>query len=179
MITQLSHHVSFDPAYMPAQRVQNEEYYTSNNLPIRTWALGHITDSAAGPINGLTGKTTRTPGEYHPTDPDTGKDLPRRMRKTSEFIHPSVRYRIEQKGKGLEDKGEYNPAALKGWRYISPDEHSDVGGKMWQNEGKWFVKRKDGTNTFIVEDQIVEGTPEWDLMASWAGVVDQVYPPME
>lgn len=185
MITQLSHHVSFDPNYVPTQRDQNEAYYATVNTPqaTRAWAMGQIQRSDGGPINAATGKTTRTPGEYHPTDPDTGKDLPRHMRKTHEFIHPSVRYRIEQKGPGLAEdakdhvgKGLYNPAALQGWNFIPPSEDTIVGGKEWAGEGKWYIKHKDGKETYIVEDRILDGTAEMDLLIGWSGILKGLYP---
>lgn len=186
MITQLSHHVSFDKKYVPVQRKQNEAYYATVDVPVASWAMGQIQRSDGGALNTATGRTTRTPGEYHPTDPDTGKDIKRPMRKTHEFIHPSVRYRIDQKGPGLAEnakdhvgKGVYDPPALKGWTYIAPDEETDVGGKEWAGEGKWHVKRKDGQETFIVEDRILEGTAEMDLLVGWAGIFKDLYPEEE
>lgn len=105
------------------------------------------------------------------------------MRKTHEFIHPSVRYRIEQKGPGLAQsakdhvgQGIYQPAALKGWKFITPDEQTDVGGKQWAEEGKWYIRHADGKETFIVEDRIEEGTAEFDLLMGSTEIYKTLYP---
>ena len=55
--------------------------------------------------------------EYHPYDHETGKEKSHEMLvNTHEKIHSSVRIRMGVPGRGLEDSGEYNPAALEGWR---------------------------------------------------------------
>lgn len=178
MITQLSPHLSFDKSYIPAQRAQNQEFYGTKNVPVRSWAMGLIQRSDEGFLNTMTGRTVRTPGEYHPTDPMTGKAKPKKMQKTCEFVHPSVRYRIEQKGAGLASddgdyvgKGVYAPNALKGWNFkvsgevegMTPEEVTE-----WREYGKWVVQRKgEDKPTFIVEEKIEPGTAEMDLIEGW------------
>lgn len=190
MITQLSKHLSFDKSYIPTQRSQNEEFYTFKKVPVRSWAMGLIQRSDEGFMNTMTGRGVRTPGEYHPTDPLTGKPKPTKMKKTCEFVHPSVRYRIEQKGAGLAagdkdfvGKGVYQPDALKGWNFqvsgdvegMSPEEVHE-----WQGYGKWVVQRKgEDKPTYIVEEKIEPGTAEMDLITGWPdgwkGVQNKLY----
>jgi len=186
MITQLSRHLTFDTSYITLQREQNEDFYRRVKSDVKAWAMGLIQDSSTGFLNTLTGRSTRTPGEYHPTDPDTGKPLLRKMAKTCEFIHPSVRYRIEQHGAGLAEssndkigKGEYHPTALEDWNFEKAgSKGAEVGGKKWEHYGKWVVDRPDGSQTFIVEENIEEGTAEMELLKGWKnyGVQDKLYP---
>lgn len=68
--------------------------------------MGLITRRDLGPLNSLTGQTTRTSGVYHPTDQNTGKALPGEIRGTSEFMHPSFRYGIQLHGPGLADSSD-------------------------------------------------------------------------
>lgn len=178
MITHLSQHLSFDTEFIKSQRKQNEDFYISKKVDVKPYAMGLIERSDLGPLNTAIGRTTRTPGEYHPTDADTGKVLPRPMRKTHEFIHPSIRYRIQQRGPGLSEKdsdrvgkGEYAPPALKGWKYVTGSEAVDIAGKDWKDQGVWYIRHEDGKVTFIVEDKIKEGTAEMDLVSGWPGVL--------
>lgn len=187
MITQLSRHLSFDKDYIVQQRLQNVQFYKSVDSEVRPWAMGLIQDSSTGFLNTMTGRSTRTPGEYHPTDPNTGKPLPRKMENTREFIHPSVRYRIEQKGAGLSEsskdkigQGLYSPKALAGWRFVKPgvELDNDLGGKEWAEYGKWVVERPDGSKTFIVEEMIENDSAEMELLKGWTnyGVEAKLYP---
>lgn len=192
MITQLTPHLSFDKTYVPRQRAQNQAFYEekakeNRNLGIRAWAMGLLVRSDGGFLHSLIGKTTRTPGTYHPTDPKTGKPLDRKLVNTCEFVHPSVRYRIKQKGAGLADKeddfigkGVYKPSALTGWEFVLPGEDKDrIASKKWDGYGIWTVKMKDGHQVYIVEEKIRDGTAEMDLVKGWPkgydGVEDVLY----
>jgi hypothetical protein len=188
MITQLSRHLTFDPAYVPLQQQQNVAYYKDSGIPARSWAMGQIQKTDGGLLNTILGRQTRTPGEYHATDPDTGKELPRFLTDTCEFMHPSVRYRIQQKGPGLAKsssdpgQGTYQPAALKNWEYVEAGKSlesveglsgvQDV--RRWDEYGKWIVRRSDGKTTFIVEEKIGSGTEEMVLLDAWPGVAQKV-----
>lgn len=182
MITQLSDKLEFDPQYVPLQQKQNVEFYKAHNTPVRPWAMGLLRRSDAGFLNTMTGRSLRTPGEYYATNPDTGKKLPRRLQNTCEFIHPSVRFRKDNGGKGLSGsendtvgQGSYTAAALKGWTFKKADDADDVGGKQWQGYGKWI---KDGTNgeLYIVEEDMYHGTVDTNLMQAWPGVEEKLYP---
>lgn len=189
MMTQLSRHLTFDEDYIHRQRLQNIEYYKSDKSEVAPWAMGLIPESSAGFVNTLAGRTVRTPGEYHPTDPDTGKELPRKLKNTHEFIHASVRYRMEQHGPGpAKDEvskigvGKYNPPALAGWRFVKPGQQldNDLGGKEWEEYGRWVIERPDGSKTFIVEEKIENSTTEMDLLLGWeeygVNVKSKLYP---
>ena len=183
MITQLRRHLSFSADFVLEQQKQNEQYYLDNQLPVEPWAMGQIKRSDAGLVNTLTGRQARTPGEYHATDAITGKQLPRKLTNTCEFMHPSVRYRIQQQGPGLVTSATsaaedaYSPAALKDWVYFAPHqpwrEHVSISGdaaEKWDAYGKWVITRSDGVATFIVEERVEGGSDEMRLIEAWPGV---------
>ncbi|KAK6386667.1 hypothetical protein LTR65_008866 [Meristemomyces frigidus] len=187
MVSQLQRHLTFNPNYILLQQKQNEKFYVDHNVPVRSWAMGQIWKSDAGVVNTLTGRQARTPGEYHATDPITGKQLARKLTNTREFVHPSVRYRIQQHGLGLATsdddpgKGSYNPIALDGWTYCPPGEpwrdkdlHFDESADSWDHCGKWIMQRQNGDATFIVEEQVEKGSEEAKLMDAWPGVAEKV-----
>lgn len=182
MITHLSQFLDFETAYILQQREQNVQFYKDRKeptVPTYPWAMGLLQPSDSGLDATITGRTVRTPGEYRATNPDTGAELARRLVKTCEFIHPSVRYRIDQHGAAVVknaddysnmDKTLYQPDALKGWEFISGKETTDVGGPEWQGRAKWVVKRATGNTVFIVEDNIKKDTAEAELLGGWPGV---------
>lgn len=187
MVSQLRHHLAFDPGYVLAQQKLNESFYIDNSLAVRSWAMGSIPKSGGGLINQITGQQPRTPGNYHATNPVTGQPLSRKLTNTCEFVHPSVRYRIQQKGPGLSksdmDAGEgfYSPTALPGWEYSAPGQPlPDNGGisaqdaERWQGYGKWIVWNDDGSVTFIVEEDIESDSEEMKLLRAWPGVAEKV-----
>ena len=187
MMTQLARHLTFDPNYTLLQQKQNEQFYSDLHVPMCSWAMGKIEKSDAGLFNTLGGKQSRTPGEYHATDPKTGKPLDRGLANTCEFVHSSVRYRMQQKGPGLAEsatvpgEGVYSPVTLNGWQYCAPgqplpDKNTQLDSTTheWDDFGKWFVRRDDGSCTFIVEDRIEEGAEEMSLIKAWPGVAETV-----
>jgi hypothetical protein len=68
----------------------------------------------------LGGIETRTPMEYNKYNWRTGKEFQplKALEHTYETIHPSVRLRMGLPGKGLQDKGDYNPESLDGWKIV-------------------------------------------------------------
>ncbi|KAI7125671.1 hypothetical protein KC324_g17648, partial [Hortaea werneckii] len=66
------------------------------------WARGKIYDSNAFPQS-LAGQKTRLPGRYHGTFYESGNEDPHRLLEdTNEYIHSSVRARIDMGGNGVE-----------------------------------------------------------------------------
>ena len=59
------------------------------------------------------GKKDRTPGGYCKVDPDTGQPTSKPLRQTNEYVHASVRSRFLLDGPGIEDRGDYEAAALR------------------------------------------------------------------
>lgn len=181
MMTQLSAHLEFDPAYLQRQRMLNREFYSSRERPVpeeaQGYGMGLIKRSDLGLLNMVLGRQVRTPGEYHVTDPNTGEPLPQLLKNTCEFIHPSVRYRMEQKGRGLASSatdflggGVYKPAALEGWDYYPAGR--EVPGlevdPKWSKAAKWVKKN---LSAYIVEDRVEKGSEDWELADSYdAGV---------
>ncbi|KAI6800515.1 hypothetical protein KC332_g10863 [Hortaea werneckii] len=66
------------------------------------WARGKIYDSNTFPQS-LAGQKTRLPGRYHGTFYESGNEDPQRLLEdTNEYIHSSVRARIDMGGNGVE-----------------------------------------------------------------------------
>jgi hypothetical protein len=184
MMTQLSEHLTFDPNYILRQQQQNVEYYKAKKLPVAPWACGQIIRSDTGLLNTITGRIVRTPGEYYVVDPITGKPTKTRLTDTCEFIHPSIRYRVQSKGPGISATAtskpnySYDPFALRGWTYVHPNQPwrddkalgISVEAQKWDGYGKWIVKRKDGSVTYVVEEKIDEGSDEMTLVDAFVGV---------
>lgn len=183
MMTQLSQHLDFDREYLPRQRNLNATFYATRKPPppreAQGYGMGLIKRSDRGILDTVLGRDVRTPGEYHLTDPNTGETLPEVLKNTCEFIHPSVRYRIENKGRGLANSatdflggGVYTPRALAGWTYYAAER--EVPGLMvdvkWSKAAKWV---KDDLKTYIVEDMIEENSDDWLLADSYGEEVNE------
>lgn len=68
----------------------------------------------------LGGRTKRTPGEYYRVDPETGRETTTPLRDTREYVHPSVRTRLQLHGPGVEDDSEYHASPLDDYRIRKP-----------------------------------------------------------
>ncbi|KAF2424255.1 hypothetical protein EJ08DRAFT_652495 [Tothia fuscella] len=115
MISKLSKFISFDVI------VLKEQYHKLGSADSkRPWACGQIHDPFATWYKKIGGYEKRTPMEYNRYSHDTGKEMvpTTPLQNTCEKIHPSVRLRMGLPGKGLEDRGEYAPAALDGWSVV-------------------------------------------------------------
>ncbi|KAI6793322.1 hypothetical protein KC361_g6222 [Hortaea werneckii] len=77
------------------------------------WARGKIYDSNTFPQS-LAGQKTRLPGRYHGTFYESGNEDPHRLLEdTNEYIHSSVRARIDMGGNGVEaDSKKVFPSGL-------------------------------------------------------------------
>lgn len=128
MISQLTPFLSFSPTYLPHQY----DLTAALTTPSQPYSLGRIYNSSTG-FTALTGSGYRTPGMYYAPASSQNKEK-RMLEGTHEFVHPSVRIRIEMGGAGTENKGRYKPRALKGWRVVGyPGKYRWVGG---EGEGK-------------------------------------------
>jgi hypothetical protein len=80
-------------------------------------------------IEWLGGIETRTPMEYNKYNWKTGKEFKplKALEHTYETIHPSVRLRMGTPGKDINDKGNYNPESLDGWKVIGAAETPSIG----------------------------------------------------
>jgi uncharacterized protein (DUF2235 family) len=119
LVSQLASYLQFDYEVL---KLQLHDPTVKQGIDTRSWGCGQIHDEFKGGMK-LGGWLYRTPKEYHPYDHDTGKEIKdRQLENTCEKIHSSVRVRMGVPGKGLEDKGDYNPPSLEGWKLsgISP-----------------------------------------------------------
>ena len=78
------------------------------------YCVGKIYNSLTALYIGA-GTATRTPGDYFRVDRRTGKATHKPLKDTHEYIHPSVRTRTCLDGPGVEDRGDYDSKALRGW----------------------------------------------------------------
>ena len=115
MIAQLEVFIDFNPDYVREQFAAAQDYYKQSGQGPRPWSFGEIYNSMTG-IYGLGGRAVRTPGMYKRTDPLTQRATGKSLRDTYEYIHPSARSRRELDGPGVQDRGSYDPPALRDYR---------------------------------------------------------------
>ncbi|KAI9668526.1 MAG: hypothetical protein M1829_005343 [Trizodia sp. TS-e1964] len=139
LMSQLQPFIDFDATYLEGAWELNEQYYAKVKETPRPWAMGKINNSSSA-IYLLAGNETRTPGTYHQVNPDTGRPTATPLRDTNEYIHACVRIRIKQRGLGIEDKGIYNPRALRSWRLVDTDTEKN---ELSESEIKWEYTGRD------------------------------------
>ena len=179
LIQQLSRNLSFDKSYISSQGSENAAWLQKQQPPTPfKWSCGKVYDSGDKVQNFLVGASNRTPGTYKRLNSITGKEEPAQpLRKTHEFIHPSVRVRRALGGKGTNNIPTYNdPWPLKDWTLLKPKgrftaaktnlkgySEADLWGKEFEDSWKWVKQADDGKITWIAEEKI-EGV-EWDLIS--------------
>ncbi|KAL8793857.1 MAG: hypothetical protein Q9195_003583 [Heterodermia aff. obscurata] len=114
MVSQLEPFIDFDLDTIMKAASNTRQYYRSQGEKPRPWSFGKIYNSIT-PVYTIAGSTTRTPGDYFRINRRTGKTSPKPLKNTHEYIHPSVRTRTCLDGPGIEDRGDYDSKALKGW----------------------------------------------------------------
>lgn len=148
MMSQFDGLLDFDSDYITWQHELNVKYYQSQKPPaVRPWGMGELYNSFTG-LETLAGSRTRTPGQYHATDPITGKPLPRFLHDTNEQVHPSVRVRLECHGKGAGDRGVYDPPALKNFKLLAPGE---LAKDQYEDHFRWVFRAADGREVVLPE----------------------------
>ncbi|KAK5037116.1 hypothetical protein LTR13_004921 [Exophiala sideris] len=115
MISKLEPFLDFRPNFLMEQWDLTRKYYKETGQKNRWWSLGEIYNSLKG-IYALAGSKTRTPGAYYRVDPH-GRTTDRRLKNTNEYIHASVRCRLGLQGPGVNDRGVYDPPALRDWTF--------------------------------------------------------------
>ncbi|KAK6386883.1 hypothetical protein LTS17_000147 [Exophiala oligosperma] len=136
-------HLTFTHEGLP-KRVENTAPH-----PGRPWGMGKIHNSMTAFFR-LGGSRIRTPGEYREAElpsqqhgtliwmfrkiggrlfggllNDENTKRPR-LHRTNETIHASVRIRRGKHGFGYDDKGTYDPPALKGWMLHGTETNPDT-----------------------------------------------------
>lgn len=157
MMSQLNHLIDFEEDYIPEAYQQNQEYYKAQRLTPRGWAKGFISNSSSG-IRILGGKTVRTPGQYHRSDPHTSKRTDQLLEDTNEHIHASVRIRYGQPGLGIDDHGPYHPESLKHWGLLKDLKKTSAGEDVPTGPIKtaWEFTGKQDSLNLLPEDEIGE-----------------------
>ena len=179
--------LSFDSKYLQEQAAQNRAWIQKRlddptvkyEYP-RPYGCGKVYPTGSALEGWLTGAANRTPGTYTRADPATGAPTQDRLRKTCEFVHPSVRVRRLLGGRGTNDRGYYNdpwPLSEKdGWRLLEPGEdfkadkgrpeysEADLWPKHFIERWKWVKQEPRGRLVWIAEEKL-EGV-EWDVVSS-------------
>ncbi|GAB7366492.1 hypothetical protein MBLNU230_g8285t1 [Neophaeotheca triangularis] len=94
--------IKFDHPYISHLYHQQTKYYAHHGGGSRGWGMGRVYDSLTLPQS-LVGAKTRVPGRYHRTFYHSGKIDPKRpLHNTNEYIHASVRARLDFGGNGYE-----------------------------------------------------------------------------
>ena len=87
--------IKFDDDYITDYyEMQVKQYQAADHPTFRGWGKGKVYDSLTFPQS-LAGQKVRKPGQYHKTDYDTGFATSELLHDTCEYIHSSVRYRID------------------------------------------------------------------------------------
>lgn len=126
MMAQCQPFLDFDLDYLFDQWDDVEDYYERTGQKIRPWSFGEIFDGLAG-FYMLGGGKIRTPGRYCAVDPTNGRQTIDPLLDTREYIHPSVRARLQLGGPGIKDRGSYQCRALEDWKLVV--EAREDGGK--------------------------------------------------
>ncbi|KIW76095.1 hypothetical protein Z517_10840 [Fonsecaea pedrosoi CBS 271.37] len=162
MISKLEPFLDFRPNYLIGLWEENRAFYKQTRQKTRWWSFGEILETVKG-LYALTGSKTRTPGNYFRSDPATGRTTNKRLRGTNEFIHASVRARLGLQGPGVEDRGNYDPPALRDWtfdvEYVGqgPGANKDGMIVMWNNHGQSSRRRGEkGGQERIPEEKLSE-----------------------
>ena len=109
--------IKFDEEYIDWWNKYNGQYYAKHpkGEDYRGWGMGKVYESDTFPESFL-GATTREPGMYHKTDYKTGKQTDKLLRNTNEYIHSSIRARIDLAGREVEPEQRYQVFLSWLWR---------------------------------------------------------------
>ena len=111
MISQVEPFLEFEDEYILDCYDETKDHYKETYQKPRPWSFNKIYNSLTG-VYVLDGSTTRTPGMYYRVDPFTARPTDKPLRQTNEYVHPSTRTRLELRGPGKEDRGDYEAKAL-------------------------------------------------------------------
>lgn len=104
-------------SYMNAELPASE---TAKMAPYRGWAKGYLYENNYFPLS-LLGKRVRGPGCYHRMDCMTGKATDKLLEGTNEYIHSSVRARVDMGGRAIEnDYAQLFPNGVNFFPFILP-----------------------------------------------------------
>ena len=134
--------LAFSPAFINQFRADHAEKLSHPS--VGGWGLGRIQDSFEGAM-AAAGSRTRAPGQYDAMNRITTK-VKEIEANTNEFIHPSVRIRMQKRGKKTFSSDTEQRALMNFKLVLDPDASSDKG-LVW-------VKELDGHKVVL---------PEWRM----------------
>lgn len=131
MMSRLEPFLDFRRDFLMECYEDNRRYYKQTDQKPRWWSFGEIYNSMKG-VYALAGAKTRTPGNYYRVDPYSGRPTRKRLKNTNEYIHPSVRSRVGLQGPGEQDRGIYEPEALRDWTFeAEPGQNAEGVSVVW------------------------------------------------
>lgn len=112
--------IKFDPNAIDLCFKHTSRYYETQGVSddYKGWGMGKVYNSNTFPQS-LLGSVVRTPGLYRKTDYETGKYTEEYLTKTNEYIHSSVRARIDLGGREVEAKTAFQSFIRSLWRTIT------------------------------------------------------------
>lgn len=144
--------IAFDKTYLLAEVKANKDAYKKPPARDWVWGLGALLNSYTLPAN-IIGKHIRTPKAYHKLRYDNGKPLSDLLVNTNEYLHASVRARMQLEGKNHDLITPYFPAALADTK----SDNADTLRKKWIDPAgsnkQWFF---DSKGTGLNEDGLSE-----------------------
>ena len=129
MMAQVESMLDFNEDYVMTQHDLNLDYYEDSGQKHRPWSFGKIYRSFTG-IYVLGGRTSRRPGDYFVTDPQTNQETDTPLHDTMEYVHPSCRARKVKRGPGVEDMGSWDAHSLDAYKLRSPNADRRIA--MWE-----------------------------------------------
>lgn len=138
MMSRLEPFLDFRPFFLIEENKSTKRYYKQTGQKSRWWSFGQMRNSLKG-LYPILGVRTRTPGNYYRVDPLTGAPTHKKLKNTNEYIHASVRSRLGLHGPGVEDRGDYDPPALRNWTFATElgpqgqQGNADGGMVVWTN----------------------------------------------
>lgn len=165
--------IEFDEEYLNTQQNLNVAWY-KDHPPARGWSLGTIYNSFTFPQS-LAGRIVRTPGRYRVTNQLTGvQKTGVLMKDTHEFIHASVRARMDLGGAAPEPKPSNWSRLIQWLRKLIGRQ----GRRLYKPEALYHWKLHDGhkhhneysINSMITIERGTVRAPWWE----WVGQDEHV-----
>ncbi|KAI9675688.1 MAG: hypothetical protein M1817_001055 [Caeruleum heppii] len=173
MMDQLNPFIEFNDNYLRDQWTLCQQSYKTKRQVPRPWGCGKIStspnfppsppliiDSPAGKIpNSASGvfafadNINRTPGHYSQLHSASGRPTGTLMEQTNETIHASVRHRHGRPSLGTEDKGVYQPVALKDWTLVTAPTDPHQSPEEIRKEKAWWEYRGSAKGAKVIREE--------------------------
>jgi hypothetical protein len=132
----------FDDDFIDECFRKTSNYYEENgdDEEYNGWAMGKVYDSNTFPQS-LMGTRVRTPGRYERTNYHTARPTGQMLQNTEEYIHASVRARMDLAGRGVEPKEWYQRVARWVWCTLTFQKPHSTYTPQKAPRGRGFIMR--------------------------------------